>query len=311
MAERTPDHVTRPRPGPRPRSTEHGVIRRRVGVSSRTAPRPARRTPRSSERIEGPGTTDTRPTLSGAAKFRWFLVVLFVAVAAFVVALLQAPTFEVQTVQISGAARTSEGAILDALSISDGQALLTYDTQSGREATSELPWVAAVSLTRQWPSTLRVVVRERAVSAAVARPSGDEWVVLAGDGVVVEHRMTPPSGVPLIVATNGVVEASVIGEPLAGVDRALAIARDLPLQLDPWITTWSSNADGVVTAELVGSAQVSFGTHDDHRTQFVSLASILNGGTSLVCLEVIDLTIADTPVLHRDASCLIQSAEMG
>ncbi len=249
--------------------------------------------------------------MSGATKLRWFLVALFVSVAGFVVALLEAPTFEAQTVQISGAARTSEGAILEALAIDDDQALLTYDTQAGREAVADLAWVEAVSLTRQWPSTLRVVVRERTVSAAIVEPSGDEWVVLAGDGVVVEYRMSPPSGVPLIIATDEVVEASVIGEPLAGVDRVLEISADLPLQLDPWVTTWSADAEGVVTAELVGSASANFGRLDDHRTQFVSLASILNGGASLVCLEVIDLTIADTPVLHRDPDCLIRSAELG
>ncbi|MDW3179713.1 MAG: FtsQ-type POTRA domain-containing protein [Acidimicrobiia bacterium] len=249
--------------------------------------------------------------MSGATKLRWFLVALFVAVAGFVVALLEGPMFEVQTVQISGAARTSEGAILEALDIADDQALLTYDAQEGSAAVADLAWVEAVSLTRQWPSTLRVVVRERTVSAAIARPSGSEWVVLAGDGVVVEYRMSPPSGVPLIVATNEIVEASTIGEPLAGVDRVLEISRDLPLQLDPWVTTWRASEDGEVTAELVGSARANFGRLDDHRTQFVSLASILNGGASLVCLEVIDLTIADTPVLHRDPNCLLQSAALG
>lgn len=249
--------------------------------------------------------------MSGAAKFRWFLVALFVSTAAFVVALLEAPTFEAQNVQISGAARTSEGSILEALALDDGQALLTYNTQAGHDAVSELPWVQAVSVTRQWPSTLRVVVRERTVSAAIVEPSGDEWVVLAGDGVVVEHRMSPPSGVPLIVATDDIVDAAVIGEPLGGLERVLEISADLPLQLDPWVTTWRMDANGVVTAELVGSASANFGKLDDHRTQFVSLASILNGGASLVCLEVIDLTIADTPVVHRDPGCLLRSAELG
>ncbi len=249
--------------------------------------------------------------MSGATRFRWFLVVLFVSVAGFVVALLEASLFEAQTVQISGAARTSEGAILDALAIDDGQALLTYNTNDARVAVSDLPWVQAVSITRQWPSTLRVVVRERTVSAAIVEPSGDEWVVLASDGFVVENRMSPPSGVPLIVTTEEIVDSSIIGEPIAGLDRVLEISADLPLQLDPWVTTWRADAEGVVTAELVGSASANFGTLDDHRTQFVSLASILNGGASLVCLDVIDLTIADTPVLHRRPDCLNRSAELG
>lgn len=232
---------------------------------------------------------------------------ILVSIIGFVVALLEAPTFEVRDIQIAGAARTSQGAVLDALEVSSDQALVSYDVSRGRSAVADLPWVEAVSLTRQWPSTLRVVIRERTVSAAVGHPAGTEWIVVATDGTVVESRLTPPNGVPLIVSPADVVENARVGEPIVGVDRALEIAYALPGQLDPWVTTWMAHEDGSVSAGMVGSATVDFGAHDDHRTQFVSLASILNGGADLVCLEEIDLRIADTPVLHRDPACLIAS----
>lgn len=243
-------------------------------------------------------------------KVRLVIFAVLLTAVGFVVALLEASFFEVSDVQMSGAARTSEGALLEALNVGDGQALLTYDIASGQDAVAGLPWIESVELTRQWPSTLRVVVRERTISAGVARPSGSEWVVLAGEGIVVESRMTPPSGVPLIVATDDVVDASVTGQRIAGIDRALEVSGALPLQLRPWVTTWSSDANGVVSAELVGSARANFGALDDHRTQFVSLASILNGGADLVCIEEIDLAVADTPVIHRDPGCIAASREL-
>lgn len=313
MAERAQKPVTRPRPGPRPRPAAHGTNRRRVADrSATTSKRPAPKvqpkpTPRTHRR---PEPVVTRAPMDGATKARWVLIGLVVAVGAFVVALVEAPVFAVNDVQISGSARTSEGAILASLDVSENQALLTYDMSMGTDAVAALPWVESVSLARQWPSTLRVVVRERTVASAVGHPGGKSWIVVASDGIVVEERLTPPSGVPLIVSTADVVDAAVIGSELSGVDRAREIAHALPLQLDPWVTTWLSHADGSVTAELVGSARADFGALADHRTQFVSLASILNGGADLVCLSVIDLSIADTPVLHRDPACIVASRQL-
>jgi hypothetical protein len=312
MAERTPRSSTRPQPGPRPNPAAHGSSRRRVAHQtkrSKQAPQTKQRPhPKRSEPVQEQSRTRA-PRTQRQIWSLWLGAILLCGTGA-LVALVESPFFEVNHVQISGAARTSEGAILDALKVGSDQALLTYDSSNGRNVVADLPWVEAVSVTRQWPSTLRVVVRERTVAAAIGRPSGSEWAVVSTDGVVVEYRMTPPSGVPLIVATTDFMDASSIGAPVAGVERALAIAYDLPLQLDPWVTTWSVDADGVVVAELVGSARADFGKLDDHRTQFVSLASILNGGAALVCLDTIDLTIADTPVLHRDATCMSTSREL-
>jgi len=122
--------------------------------------------------------------------------------------------------------------------------------------------------------------------------------------------MTPPTGVPVIIGTKAMVDAAAIGSPLVGPERVLEIANDLPLQLAPWVTTWSTDDDGRVTAHLVGSAVAKFGAFEDHRTQFVSLASILDGGAPLTCLSTIDLSVPDTPVLHRDPDCLVEAREL-
>ncbi|MFT7473423.1 MAG: hypothetical protein ACI81L_000338 [Verrucomicrobiales bacterium] len=238
------------------------------------------------------------------------LLFAFGSLIAFGIAVIAAPFFEAENVQISGAARTSEGAILEALAIPDDQALLTYRTGVGEDAVDTLAWVKSVSVTRQWPSTVRVVVRERTASASIGSPNGDEWIVVGEDGVVVEARMTPSAGVPVIVATESILDEASIGQPIDSVDRALLIAQQLPLQLDPWITTWSIDDSGDVVAELVGSASVHFGATEDHRTQYVSLASILSGGADLICLERIDLMVADTPVLYRNPQCLVEARQL-
>jgi len=276
--------------------------------------------PRVRGRAPGPHSPDTRPRRSPAAatrpttrsaiRWKWVVFALFVLVFVSILALLRASFFAVHTVQISGEARTTEGAILEALAVGQTQALATYDTEAGREAVGALPWVGQVEVTRRWPSTLSVTVRERAPVAAIARPSGTEWLVVGADGRVLERRLTPPNGVVLIAAPVDWVTGAKVGSVMTGVEGVLAASLNLPLQLAPWIDSWSVDSTGAVSAELVGSATADFGTEADHRIQYVSLASILDGGISLVCIKTIDLSISDTPVIVRDPDCLLASSDL-
>lgn len=309
MAKPTRSASARPKPGPRPANhrsgtAPHGTTRRRT--AHQPAPAPNKRKPNPSIPFHRPAREVAPATVA-----KWWLLAGLVVAIGFVVAVLEAPFFEARTVQISGVARTSNGAVLDTLNLQPDEALLRYDLSSAEEQLAVLPWIKSVEVSRQWPSTVRVVVRERSVWAALGTPSGSRWLVLGDDGVVVEERLTPPTGVPVIIGTSAIVDQARLGEPLKGAERVLEISHDLPLQLDPWITTWTTDDDGRVTAQLVGSAEAQFGAFEDHRTQFVSLASILDGGAPLACLSVIDLSVADTPVLHRDANCVAQVAASG
>ena len=317
MAKRKIVAEPRTRPGPRPRAHrsgvgDHGAPRRRT--AHQPSPRPTKSQKSQKARATAPRSIPARretPSAHAPASVaKWWLLVGIVCTAAFCVAVLEAPFFEANSVQLSGAARTSEGAILAALDLPDDQALLTYGTNDGAEAIGALPWVKSVEVTRQWPSTVRVVIRERTATAAIGSSSGSSWFVVGEDGVVVEQRMTPPVGVPVIIAHRSITSAASVGDPLVGVDRVLTITQELPLQLAPWVTTWSVDTKGRVVARLVGSASVNFGAFEDHRTQFVSLASLLNGGADLVCLEQIDLSVGDTPVLYRNPQCMLEAQSL-
>ena len=240
--------------------------------------------------------------------WRWWFIGALLALIIAIVALLRAPFFAISDVQLTGEARTSEGTILDVLAIAEGQALASYDVSGAEAEIALLPWVEQVEVTRSWPSTLRVQIRERVPAAAITSAAGREWVVVSNDGHVLERRLTPPSKVPLIVAARAIVENVEIGEIADEALRPISVATNLPTQLLPWVDSWTVDATGLVNAELVGSARALFGSETDNRTQFVSLASILSGGASLVCISEIDLTIGDTPVVHRNEACLRASS---
>lgn len=219
--------------------------------------------------------------------------------------LLRASFFAVQTVQLDGEARTTPGAVHDALAIEPDQALATFDTGAAEDRIAELPWVDQVQVTRGWPSTLRVRIREHGPAAAIGPENGAEWLVVGRGGQVLERRLTPPVGLPVIVVPRSVIDGSAVGDLVAPALDGLTLALELPLQLDPWVESWTVDADGIISAELRGSARAVFGDRIDQRSQFVSLASILGGDVSLACIRTIDLTIGDTPVVHRDADCLL------
>lgn len=281
---------------------------------TRPGPRPARRDVRHAKPEPRPARGRRRPaeideeTWQSRIAWRWWFIGALIAVIIVLVALLRAPFFAISEVQLTGEARTSEGTVLDVLAIEEGQALASYDVSGAETEIALLPWVEQVEVTRSWPSTLRVQIRERVPATAITSAGGAEWVVVSNDGHVLERRLTPPSKVPLIVAPRAAIENVEIGEIAAEALRPISVATNLPTQLLPWVDSWTVDANGAVTAELVGSARALFGTETDNRTQFVSLASILSGGASLVCISEIDLTIGDTPVVHRNEACLRASA---
>ncbi len=281
-------------PRSRNRSTRHEETRRRTGARSRP-PAPTDAPQSRWERFDAHVLDGWRG---------WALVAVFgVCAAVFVV--LKAPLFAIDEVQMSGNARTSDGAILAALDLEPGIPLATWDSDPAMAAIAELPWVDQVRVTKSYPSTVRVVIRERAVSASVGSAIRQEWLIVDDGGHVLERRLTPAAGTRMILAPPDVIDNGSVGSPANGIQSALVASENLPLQLDPWVDHWSVSRDGAVTIGLTGGASASLGHSTDHRTQFVSLASILDGGTSLVCIDDIDLGVADTPVVSRDSSCLI------
>lgn len=301
----TPTRSPRPKPAPRPRpQVERPARSRRVAHTNPRGPRGRAAVSR-----------DKRPppqeqTWQSAYAWRWWLIGLLLAATLVAFALLRAPFFAISEVQLSGESRTNEGTIRAALAIEEDQPLATFDIDTAEAAVAELPWVEQVQITRGWPSTLRVQIRERLPAAAVATDSSREWAVVSGDGHVLERRLTPPRNVPLVVAPGVLVDDVQIGAVAGELAGVLAVSTNVPAQLKVWVDSWTVDSAGSVAAELTGSARAVFGSEADHRTQYVSLASILNGGTSLVCVSEIDLTIADTPVVDRDRACLTASASL-
>lgn len=238
----------------------------------------------------------------------WVLLAVFVLCVLVAFLLFRAPMFAVKDIQIAGASRTTDGAIRSALAFTDDQPLISIDGFEAETSIESLPWVADADVVRRWPSMVRVTIRERTPSAAV-RANGD-WLVLDEQAMVLERRLTPPHDLPLIVASQTMVDTAAVGATLPAFEGVLRTSLGVPKQLDPWIESWLVDSDGTVRADLRGSAHALFGRNTDHVSQFVSLASIVGGTIELTCVSEIDLTTPETPILARDELCLEASLAM-
>jgi cell division protein FtsQ len=206
--------------------------------------------------------------------------VAVLAVVAWV--LLASPWLAVKTIEVSGTDRLPEKTVRDMAAEANGVPLARLDTQSlGREI-SELPVVASVSLSRDWPSTLRITVRERVPIAAVPAKGGVELV--DADGVVIDKVAKAPKGLPLVDVDVKKAGAHTVRE-------AETVLRSLPADLRKQVTKVSAASQDSVTLTLSGGRTVLWGSADDSDRKAEVLTVLLRTKA-----KVYDVSAPDMPV---------------
>ena len=224
-------------------------------------------------------------------------------VVAAVVALLWwltlSPLLDVDAVRVRGAAHTGEAAVLDAIDIRRGDALLTADVGGAARALTELPWVATAKVRRAWPGAVSITIVERVPVAAIAAKGGG-WVVVdrGGRQLAVEKE---PSLDLVRVAGRALSPApgEAAGEPYQG---SLDLAAVVPASLRASIASLWPQRDGTIeaTVELPtgGTAVARFGAADQLESKLLALAAVLERA-DLANVRIIDLRVPGAPALTR------------
>jgi cell division protein FtsQ len=127
---------------------------------------------------------------------RRVLLAVVVAVAASVglYQLARSPLFGLTEVRVEGAGPGLRAAALSAANVRSGQPYLDIDPDAVRRRVQALPAVASAHVTRAYPSSLRIVIRERVPTALVS--SGGAYWLVAADGVVLQRLVRRPAGGP-------------------------------------------------------------------------------------------------------------------
>ena len=211
----------------------------------------------------------------------------------------RSPVLDVDHVQVSGVQHTSADAIQKASGFRRHAPMTDVDLDRARRGVLALPWVRTVSISRAWPSTVKIVVTERTAVAAV--PAGNSGFSLVdSDGRVLESSPTLPAG--YVVLAN----VPVPGEPGTRIDAAasdaLEVARALPATLRSKVSTIIPETDGV-TLRLVAGGIVRLGDANDLGAKLRAADTVLSeADTKNLC--AVDVRVASAPSLTRGKPCL-------
>jgi cell division protein FtsQ len=131
-------------------------------------------------------------------------VVVVLVLVGLVVAGLWAVYFSsllaVHGVQVDGASQLSAAEVRTAAAVPDGEPLAEVDLAQVRSRVEALAAVASADVTRQWPHTVRISVRERVAVAVVEL--GGQARGMDASGVVFKDYRRPPAGLPQVRTTT-------------------------------------------------------------------------------------------------------------
>jgi len=113
-------------------------------------------------------------------------VAVVVAIVGSSIAVYRSQLFAIETVDVQGLERLTVGAVQELAAVPDDATLLRYPKQGIIERVESDPWVESVTLTRDFPDTLRIRVVERTPIALV--DTGEQFWVVDETGMVLGEQ---------------------------------------------------------------------------------------------------------------------------
>ncbi|HEV2892651.1 MAG TPA: FtsQ-type POTRA domain-containing protein, partial [Actinomycetota bacterium] len=126
----------------------------------------------------------------------WALVAI--ALVAGVAYLIRTPLFGLSAVRVDGTETVTRAEVLEASRVRIGEPYLGLDLAAIRHRVAALPRVAAVRVTREYPSGLRIAVTERPPVASVS--TGSVYWLVAADGTVLDAAGRRPAQLPYVAS---------------------------------------------------------------------------------------------------------------
>jgi len=201
-----------------------------------------------------PGPADAaRRKRAGPWRIAFFgLLILAVASGAAWV-LLGSRLLVVRHVVVLGNHMVSAAQVRRAAAVRAGQPLATVNTVAAADRVDRIAQVLSARVTRSWPSTIVIAVRERTPALAVAAV-GRGYLIIDEYGVTVAVTAREPAGLPLLTSPPEVLR----GNP--AVRAAAIVLRQLPAGLRRQVKSVSALSAATVTLQLTGGITVEWGS---------------------------------------------------
>lgn len=226
-----------------------------------------------------------------------FISIIFVFLLG-IYAATQSELLDVDEIEvvITGGNEISSDEVVTLSGISLSQSMISVDS---REAESEIlknSWVDEVEVRKDWPDNVLIWVSLRAAFAHVVTIEGNFATVDINGIVLKSSRMDSSSNLVTLLAEK----LPAPGVKVEGVQMLLEAAKSITPDLQKWVKIISPTANGV-RVELDDSVFVELGTHQDFTNSISDLKAVL-GQVELTCIQSIDVSIQDNPVVKRDNS---------
>lgn len=221
-----------------------------------------------------------------AAKLRVVIVaIVFVLFVGGGIALYLSPAFEIENVKIEGAEHLTEEEMIALAAVPSDTTLLRVNTSQIQKNCERDAWIESISVRKDFPNTLTLVVTEREIAAVVEVPSENSystrlWAISSDDmwlmpipdkdseaGQAISQQIYDDvENVMRIVD----VPYSVVAEigtycTDSNIDNAISIVSSMTTELKDEVTKVSATDSDSTTLTLSNGVEVSFGTSDNLR----------------------------------------------
>lgn len=189
---------------------------------------------------------------AGPWRIALFAVLVLAVLAGACWSVLGSGLLVVRHVEVIGNRLVTAAQVRQAAKIRPGAPLATVNTAAAAARIEQLAPVLSAAVSRSWPDTIVVTVRERTPVLAVASAAGG-YQLIDPHGVVVRSAARQPAGMPLLSPAPAVLRGS------PAIRAAAIVLRELPpkvLALLRWVSAPSASA---VTLHLAGRVMVLWG----------------------------------------------------
>lgn len=205
----------------------------------------------------------------GARKLAGFIVAGVLAGLLLIAGVLYAaPVLTINAFNVTGTQRLTPEQVTEASGLHEGDNLLRISARDAAAGVAALPWADSVTVSRTFPHTVDIEVRERVAVAFVDAPDGPHLIDAQGREFVVE---TPPPGAVRIVGLSRDDE----GAAARGRDMAVAIVAAIPDDVRPTIAEIGV-ADGFnAILKMHDGRTVEWGANEDNANKALALQTVL------------------------------------
>jgi cell division protein FtsQ len=208
--------------------------------SSRDSSRTLKRRPRPAAPRSNGG-----PTRGRYLARRWVALLAVVSVVVVAYLVMFTSLLGVRSVEVIGVREIQEADVVRAAAIEHGTPMVRLDADEAAARVAELPRVFEVVVERSWPSTVEIIITERAPVAI--RKAGAEIHLIDATGLDYAIAKTAPPGLPTLAMGD-------VRPDNPATKAVVTVLAALPKQLKTHVVTLTADTPGDVRLTLAEAA---------------------------------------------------------